>query len=46
LVVHPGGIISGHDYGDPTWPGVKRAVDQCFPAESVGHAKSIWWVRV
>ena len=25
-------IISGHDYSD-SWPGVKRAVDECFGQE-------------
>jgi len=27
-VVRPGGVISGHDYSHPSWPGVKRAVDE------------------
>ncbi len=36
-----GGLICGHDYGHPTWPGVKRAVD-----EIVGDIQvegTIWW---
>lgn len=28
-IVH-GGVMAGHDYGDPEWPGVKQAVDRFF----------------
>lgn len=28
--VRPGGILAGHDYDNPTCPGVKRAVDKMF----------------
>lgn len=27
-LLKPGGIISGHDYGEKNWPGVKKAVDE------------------
>lgn len=39
-LLKPGGLISGHDYGHPSWPGVKQAVD-----EYVGQTKvegTIW----
>jgi predicted O-methyltransferase YrrM len=42
-LVKRGGTICGHDYGKPTWPDVKRAVDEAFPA--VNLAESIWWVQ-
>lgn len=38
----PGGVICGHDYGRASWPGVKLAVDEVFPA--VNLLESIWWV--
>lgn len=43
LVKHEG-IIAGHDYGHADWPGVKRAVDELFPAEKINIHESIWWV--
>ena len=27
-LLRPGGLISGHDYDHPNWPGVKQAVDE------------------
>jgi hypothetical protein len=39
----PGGIVSGHDYGHSSWPGVRRAVDKAFGSK-VQRVKSIWWV--
>jgi len=35
------GIISGHDYNHPEWPGVKQAVDEVF--DEVNLIDSIWW---
>ncbi len=29
----PGGILFGHDYGQPRFPGVKRAFDELFPGK-------------
>lgn len=43
-LVRPGGILSGHDYGHPSWPGVKQAVDARYPGAQL--CKSIWWVRL
>jgi cephalosporin hydroxylase len=34
------GIISGHDYCD-AWPGVVRAVDECYP--NAKKTKSVWY---
>ncbi len=36
-LLRPGGLISGHDYGHPQWPGVKQAVD-----ELVGGPVEVW----
>jgi len=36
-----GGIVCGHDYGHPLWPGVKKAVDEKFG--DVGIEETIWW---
>lgn len=44
-LVRPGGTISGHDYTNPAWPGVARAVDETFGA-LVRHTNAIWWVTV
>ncbi len=44
-LLKPGGILSGHDFGDD-WPGVREAVFEFFPPKTVGHADSIWWVRL
>ncbi len=38
-----GGILAGHDYTHPDWPGVKRAVDELFPKAEI--IKSIWWTQ-
>ncbi len=42
--VKPGGILAGHDYGVPLWPGVKQAVDERFPG--VERLGSSWMVRL
>lgn len=41
--VRPGGLLCGHDYGHPRFPGVARAVDERFTAH-VG-ADHVWYVR-
>lgn len=42
--VKPGGLICGHDYN--VHPGVKQAVDECFPFGRIKFpAGSIWAVR-
>jgi predicted O-methyltransferase YrrM len=43
-LVRAGGIIAGHDYGRPDWPGVQAAVDAVFPAPNL--AGTIWWTRL
>lgn len=35
------GIVSGHDYGHPMWPGVKQAVDEKL--DKVKVEETIWW---
>ena len=40
--VKPGGVLGGHDYGNPEWPGVRRAVDRLLPKAQLFH--SVWWV--
>jgi hypothetical protein len=34
-IVKPGGIISGHDYNKNVWPGVYKAVNECFSDRSI-----------
>lgn len=45
-LIREGGIIAGHDYGQPAFPGVKAAADQFFKRfdMTVTHeGKGIWW---
>jgi len=47
-LVREGGIIAGHDYGQPAFPGVKAAADQFFKrfGLTVTHeGKGIWWAQ-
>lgn len=37
------GVVAGHDYAQRKFPGVKRAVDEAFPA-GVSRCSTIWWV--
>jgi predicted O-methyltransferase YrrM len=39
-ILKPGGILAGHDYTHPDWPGVKQAVDEKFPIKET--VDSIW----
>ena len=41
--VKKGGMISGHDYGHPDWPGVKKAVDEIFNKVSLS-SDHVWYV--
>ena len=43
--VKSGGIISGHNYGDNTYNGVTRAVNECFPVVETGDDWT-WFVRI
>ncbi len=47
-LLKPGGIIAGHDYDHPLYPGVKAAVDELLPrACCLGDVEStIWWADV
>ncbi len=40
--IKPGGIISGHDYGEPC--GVQQAVDELVPGASI--TGTVWWKRI
>lgn len=42
-LIGPNGIIAGHDYARPDWPGVKQAVDEEF-GDMIHVINSIWWV--
>ena len=45
--VRSGGTIAGHDYSFADWPGVVRAVDECFGASKVGRpTRTVWSYRV
>jgi len=46
--INDGGIIGGHDYGHPNFPGVKQAIDEFFrrfnwPINEMGEG--VWWVE-
>lgn len=43
-LVRPGGILAGHDYGNPKHPMVQKAVDALVPDRQL--VGSIWWTRV
>ena len=55
LKVREGGILCGHDYGSPDWPGVKQAVDEIYTdfnllLENQFYGKpklltNVWWRR-
>lgn len=46
-LIRKGGIISGHDYGHESYPGIKKAVDQWFCSENVNTEDgNIWWVKL
>jgi hypothetical protein len=40
--VKPGGVLAGHDYGDPAWPGGKQAVDQFFAQPDLRSPACAW----
>lgn len=40
-----GGILAGHDYGHPEWPGVKKAVDELYSGQPLKVLDTIWWVE-
>lgn len=52
--VRKGGIISGHDYNDCGWTGVKQAVDEAFtskeifviPDEMPNGRRCVWWIQL
>jgi hypothetical protein len=43
--VKPGGILACHDYGNPAFPGVKRAADIVFPAGGMTYPDTTWAFR-
>lgn len=46
--VKDGGIVGGHDYGHPNFPGVKKAVDDFFKRfdwEVHEEGEGVWWVE-
>lgn len=46
--VKNGGIIAGHDYNHPNFPGVKKAVDEFFDqfGKRVNfHKSGVWWIE-
>ena len=43
--VRKGGLICGHDYGYPRFPGVKKAVDEAFGELNISvGAEDVWWI--
>jgi len=45
-LIRAGGIIAGHDYTHPDWPGVKKAVDETFQGQDLQYNGSIWSIEV
>ncbi len=46
-LVKKGGIIGGHDYDSPAFPGVKKAVDEYFDNSKIEKVIDyVWWVNV
>lgn len=48
-LIRDGGIISGHDYGHESYPGIKQAVDEWFPSnlKTVNvEDGNVWWVKL
>ena len=46
--VRLGGIVAGHDYGAPRYPGVKISVDRFFQGHAHPvrlEANRVWWTR-
>jgi len=46
--IRDGGVIGGHDYGHPSFPGVKNAVDEFFARfgwEVRDEGEGVWWVE-
>ena len=46
--VRVGGIIAGHDYGHPNFPGVKQAINEFFQRfdwEIHDEGEGVWWVE-
>lgn len=44
--VRTGGVIGGHDYGHPNFPGVKRAIDEFFSGKGLlihEEGEGVWW---
>jgi len=43
--IKPQGIIAGHDYNSPSFPGVTKAVNECLPSAKA-ISKNCWFYRV
>jgi len=44
-VVRKGGMMSGHDYGHESYPGIKQAVDHYFGKVNTEDG-NVWWIEV
>lgn len=40
-----GALLCGHDYGNPSWPGVKQAVQELLPGYQRGPG-TLWHIKV
>lgn len=43
-ILKPKGILAGHDFGHPDWPGVEQAARELIPKFEVRD--SIWWTTI
>lgn len=46
LLLNPGGLLCGHDYGHKTWPGVRKAVEEVFSRRRITVSGTIWAVTL
>lgn len=44
-ILKKGGILVGHDYNHPDWPGVKKAVDEIF-GNKISLVETLWYIEV
>jgi len=41
-ILKPGGLLCGHDYGHPLWPGVRQAVNEIIGPSKIVLFDTIW----
>jgi len=44
-LVKKDGLLTGHDYGNKRFPGIKKTVDEIFGADNIELLKSTVWMK-